>query len=200
MLCWGGGSPELCAPSAQSAMSSGCCNFVCLAGSLPQTQGKAHALHALQLLGCIWQGCNVHQCRVCGEQTSDCCSCGGVAKCLSHTDPTSASQCPPKVDWLLQLLGLYLAGGLAGSISHVLWYWWKARNLPRSPWGGPSWAAQSPAALGASGAVNAIVVGDGADDLCVSYALLPLSQPGWVALPPHCTDTAGASSLPLPGL
>ena len=69
--------------------------------------------------------------------------------------------------------------------------------MPQNPWGGPSWAAQSPAALGASGAVNAIVVGDAADDLCVFHALLHVSQPGWWALPAHRTKAAGSSRLPL---
>ena len=115
---------------------------------------------------------------------------------VPYTHIASALECLTKVNSrLLQLLGLYLAGGLAGSISHVLWYWWKARNIPRNPWGGPSWAAQSPAALGASGAVNAIVVGDGAHNVSVFIVLLRVHQLSSLAV--HCNEAAGASSLPL---
>ena len=137
------------------------------------------------------------QCRVCGSRCLAAAAVAGrPAACPTQTPHLHRSAIPRVDSWLLQLLGLYLAGGLAASMSHVLWYWWKARNMPRNPWGSPSWAAQSPAALGASGAVNAIVVGRGADDLCVFHVLLPVSQPGWLPLPPHCNEAAGASSPP----
>eukprot|EP00898_Chlorokybus_atmophyticus_P007997 jgi/Chlat1/8199/Chrsp76S07629 len=49
------------------------------------------------------------------------------------------------------LLNLYLAGGVAGSIAHLAHQWYKARKMGYDPrWTSP--------ALGASGAVNAIVI------------------------------------------
>lgn len=57
------------------------------------------------------------------------------------------------------LLGLYLAGGVAGSLSHYLYYKYvvPARQGPGSRWYD---ALRSPPALGASGAVNGIVLLD----------------------------------------
>lgn len=59
-----------------------------------------------------------------------------------------------------KLLGLYLSGAIAGSMAHVLWTWHRERQLygsHRIRWGfGPG----SSGALGASAAVNAIVLMD----------------------------------------
>lgn len=60
-----------------------------------------------------------------------------------------------------RLLLLYAAGGLAGSLAHVAWYWWRAREAGRTRWGDRSlYAAYAPPALGASAAVSAIMAVD----------------------------------------
>jgi membrane associated rhomboid family serine protease len=57
----------------------------------------------------------------------------------------------------LQLLLLYLAGGVAGSLAHCGWYYYKA---VQSAAGRPMrrWFGFAPSALGASAAVNALTV------------------------------------------
>ncbi|KAL3139415.1 hypothetical protein ABBQ38_003746 [Trebouxia sp. C0009 RCD-2024] len=57
-----------------------------------------------------------------------------------------------------KLLLLYLAGGLAGSLAHVTQYYIQAQSTGAAEWIKQARMASSPVALGASAAVNAIVM------------------------------------------
>lgn len=59
-----------------------------------------------------------------------------------------------------RLLALYLAGAAAGSLAHCGWYFYQACKTGQGRYGRASWFGFTPSALGASAAVNAIVVVD----------------------------------------
>ncbi|KAA6421878.1 MAG: rhomboid mitochondrial-like protein [Trebouxia sp. A1-2] len=59
-----------------------------------------------------------------------------------------------------KLLALYVAGGIAGSLAHVAFFYFKAQSTGAAPWIKEVRIANSPGALGASAAVNAIVLLD----------------------------------------
>ncbi|DBA89210.1 TPA: hypothetical protein ACH3X1_016357 [Trebouxia sp. C0004] len=59
-----------------------------------------------------------------------------------------------------KLLALYVAGGIVGSLAHVAFFYFKAQSTGADPWIKEVRMANSPGALGASAALNAIVLLD----------------------------------------
>ena len=77
----------------------------------------------------------------------------------------------------MQLLLLYLAGGVAGSLAHCGYAYHRAREAGYGRFGRSAWALAGPPALGASAACNAIMVVDIAlfpTRTILLYGLLPM--------------------------
>lgn len=77
-----------------------------------------------------------------------------------------------------QLLLLYLAGGIAGSAAHCGWHYYKALQASGGGRFRSHFATFSPGALGASAAVNAIVVLD-----CLLFPTRTILLYGFIPLP-----------------